>query len=294
MTIRLLDGGLGQELRRRSATPDHPLWSARQMLDEADLVQAVHEDFLRAGAEIITTNTYATTRWRLRKHGEDHRFAQVNRAACAAAIAARDAAAPLALIAGSLGPSRGSYVPERVAPISVIEPEYAELALLLAPDVDLFLCETMTTADEAFAAARAATSTGRPVWVSFTLEDAGPPRLRSGETIAAAVDRLAELTIDAFLINCTTPEAVTAGLPQLRAATQRPVGAYANGFVAIPEDFGDTAFVKDLATRCDLGPDDYAKHAARWIEAGATIIGGCCEVGPAHIARLRTMIGERA
>lgn len=291
--VRLLDGGMGQELYRRSAAPDDRLWSAREVLDQPDLVRALHEEFLRAGAEIITTVTYATTRWRMIRAGAGDRWAEANRNAVGAAELARDTVNPGALIAGSLPPLRGSYQPESVPSIATMEAEYAEQALLLAPHVDLFVAETLTTSAEAIAAARAAGSTGRPVWIAFTLTE-DEARLRGGESIAGAVAALAGLPVEAILLNCTAPEAVTVALPELaRVAGARPVGAYANGFVTIPDDYGTGSTVADLVARQNLDPDAYAAHAAQWLDAGATIVGGCCEVGPAHIARLRVLLDAR-
>lgn len=292
--IRLLDGGMGQELRRRSATPDHPLWGAKQMLDEPGLVRALHEEFLRAGAQIITTNTFGTSRWRLNRHGMWDAFAAANRAAGEAAEAAREAVNPAALIAGSLPPLRSAYRADLVLPVADAVVEYAEQALVLAPHVDVFLAETMVSALEARGAAEAALAAGKPVWVAFTLHDYGPPRLRGGETIAEAVGALADLSIGAFLLNCSTPEVVSAGMAELVAAAgATPAGGYANGFVEVPQEWALGMDVDELMLRADLDPDAYAAHASAWLDAGATIVGGCCEVGPAHIARLAALIATR-
>lgn len=289
--VRLLDGGMGQELYRRAGRPEGG-WSALDNIARAGDVRALHEEFLRAGADIITTNTYCAGRHRLNLAGAPHRVAEANRAACEAALAARDTVAPGALIAGAIGPVRVSYQPDLVPDDATVEAEVAEQAILLAPHVDLLLVETMTMGREARAAARAAGSTGRPVWVAYTLhEDAA--RLRSDEPIAAAVAALADLPVDAILLNCTAPEAIDRGMAELvRAAGGRASGAYANGFVVIPPEFGHGKSVADLDVRAELDPDAYAAHAARWIAAGATIVGGCCEVGPSHIARLKTLIEE--
>lgn len=291
--VRLLDGGMGQELRRRSSAPDDRLWSAREALDEPALVQSLHEEFLRAGAQVLTTVTYATNRWRMIRHGAGERWAEANRNACDAAEAAREAVNPAALIAGCLPPLRPSYQPEMLPDAETLEAEYAEHALLLAPHVDLFLAETLTTSREAAAAARAVATTGRPCWIAFTPADDGS-RLRGGESVATAVRALAAVPVDAILLNCAPPEAVTAALPDLARTARVPFGAYANGFVEIPPDYGTGSTVADLAARADLDPDAYATHAARWLDLGATVVGGCCEVGPVHIARLARLLGARS
>ncbi|WP_420391700.1 homocysteine S-methyltransferase family protein [Acuticoccus sp.] len=292
MTIRLLDGGMGQELYRRAGRPPAG-WSVFDNVTRQDDVRTLHEEFLAAGADVITTNTYGAGRHKLNLAGAPERFAEVNRAACSAAEAARDRVNPAALIAGALGPLRGSYQPDAVPPSDLAEAEYAEQALVLAPHVDLFICETMTMGREARAAARAAASTGRPVWVAFTLHEDGSA-LRSDEPVRLAVRALQDVAVDAVLFNCTSPEAVGRALPELVAASAgRAVGGYANGFEAIPAEYGHGKSVADLDARQEMTPDAYAEHVAAWLDAGATIVGGCCEVGPAHIARVKVLIGER-
>lgn len=293
--VVLLDGGMGQELRRRSTAGDGPLWSAQVLIDAPEIVLAVHEDFIRAGARIITTNSYATTRPRMTVAGIGDRVAELNRAAGELARQARDTCGEAVLIAGSLPPLYGSYRPEQVRPFAEIEPLYREQAEILAPYVDLFICETMSSADEARVAATAAAASGKPVWVAWTVEDsveAGARRLRSGEAIAEAARALDGLPVSAFLANCSWPESIGAAIPELVGLGDVPAGGYANGFSAIPEGWQVTEGTARLGARRDLDPEGYAGHVQSWIAAGARIVGGCCEVGPAHIARLRELIGS--
>lgn len=292
--IRLMDGGMGEALKRRSADPEHPLWSAKQMLDAPHVVRELHEAFLRAGAEIIHTNTLAANRYRLNRGGLWDKFAAVNRAAGEAAAAAREAVNPGALIAGALPPLRQPYRADLVLPVADAVPEHAEHALMLAPYVDVFVAETMVSSVEARAAVEAASSTGKPVWVAFTLHDYTPPRLRGGESVSEAIAALDDLPVAAWLINCTPPEVVTAAMPELVAAAgDVPVGASANAFVDTPGTWSAGMTVEQLMVREDLDPDAYAAHAKAWVDAGASIVGGCCKVGPAHIGRLATAIAAR-
>lgn len=292
-TPLLLDGGMGQELAARGLDTSHGLWSAQALLDDADTVMAVHRDFIEAGADVITTNTYATTRRRLDAGGDGDAFERLNHRAGELAQRAREQAGRNVLIAGSLPPIYGSYRPDRVRSVDQLEPQYREQAELLAAHVDLLLCETMSTAGEALAAARGAAAAGLPVWVSWTVADDGSGRLRSGETVSEAVAALDGIPVDAVLLNCSMPESIDAALPDLARAAARPFGAYANGFTAIAEgyDVADGANVPDA--RSDLDPARYAQAAGRWLDAGALIVGGCCEVGPAHIAELRRHLNAR-
>ncbi len=287
--ITLLDGGMGQELVRRSAQPAHPMWSAHVMINEPEIVQAVHADYLRAGARVLTLNTYSTTPGRFAKFGVPEQFAPMQRRAFDLARAAIDATGIEAELAGCLPPLVGSYHPELVPPYDDMLAEYRLIAAEQVDRVDFFLCETMSKAEEARAAATAAAETGRPVWVAWTLAETleadGGARLRSTETIAGAFAALDGLPVAALLANCCPPEVIGAAMPEL-AASGLPAGGYANGFTPIPAGFKLGQTVDMLSARTDLGPEAYADFAMGWVDQGATIVGGCCEVGPAHIAEL--------
>lgn len=292
--IVLLDGGTSLELLARSADKTPRRWSAEYLVSEPDLVRAVHRDYILAGARVVTINAYSATFTRMAMVDAVAEVPRLQRLACEIALSARDeagAAGEGVLIAGCLPPLNGTYRPDRVRGLAENLDEYRRLAALQAPHVDLFICETMSTALEARAAATAAAATGKPVWVGWSLADSGPPRLRSGETISEALAALADLPIGAVLANCSPPETITAAMPDL-VATGLPAGGYANGFTAIPLTFAPGRTKDQLTTRTDLGAAAYARFAMRWIAAGARIVGGCCEVGPAHIARLAATLRE--
>lgn len=289
--VVLMDGGMGQELRRRGLTEGPPgLWSANALLRSPESVLEIHRDYIRAGARIITTNTYSTKRPRLEPVGLGGQLEPLNRLAGELACQARDEHGPDVLIAGSLPPLHGSYRPDLVRPFDEIEPLYREQAEILAPYVDLFLCETMSSAAEAFAAATGAASTGKPIWVAWTLDEAGEGRLRSGESVTEAAAALKGLPVSGLLANCCPPESITAAMPELAALGPWPCGGYANGFALVPADWGPGDAVAALGQREDLGPEAYAGHVRAWIAAGARLVGGCCEIGPEHIAHLREML----
>jgi S-methylmethionine-dependent homocysteine/selenocysteine methylase len=170
-------------------------------------------------------------------------------------------------------------------PFDIAYPVYRRIAASLASGVDLFVCETMASAAEARAAALAGVETGLPVWVSWSLHDDTSGRLRSGESVAEAIAAVRDLPIDAFLFNCSTPESIGAALPALRRLTDRSIGAYANAFRPVPGDW-DMARDGLLALRDDISPAVYAAIVEQWERCGATIFGGCCGIGPDHIACL--------
>ena len=284
--IILTDGGMGQELLRRSKAPPTPLWSGRVLIDEPGLVRELHVDFIRAGARVITINSYAATPERLEREGVGELFEPLQKLALDLAHEAREEAGEDGvLIAGCLPPLFGSYHPSLTIPYEETLAIYRRIVAEEAGRVDLMLCETMASAEEARAAATAAAEGGRPVWVSWTLADDGPPRLRSGETLAAAAAALADIPLAARLVNCSQPEALDAALPEL-VALGGTVGAYANAFTAV-DRLKHGSSVDVLDARDDLDPEAYADFAMGWVAGGATIVGGCCEVGPEHIAVLR-------
>lgn len=289
--ITLLDGGMGQELRRRGLTQER-LWSAHTLMTRPEEVQRLHEEFIAAGANVITTANYPVTPKRFAQDGLRHRVGEVTAIARDVANRAREKHAGIR-IAGSLPPLLASYEPDAAGSYEDMLPDYEEIVAALAPGVDFFICETMASATESRAAATAAAETGKPIWVSWTLQDEQTNRLRSGETIAEALAQLDGLAIDAYLFNCCTPETMTPAIPILRALTDRPIGAYANTFVPIPKDWRRTGDrLRDL--RGDLKPDDFASFATAWFADGATLVGGCCGASPAHIDALRRLIEAAA
>ena len=293
----LLDGGMGRELRNRGVPILDTIWSANALLVAKDVVLQIHKDYIAAGADIITTNTYGVIREDLAKEGIEDKFADLNRLAGRLAIqASRSAVEPVA-VAGSLPPLRGSYRPDLVGSFDDIVPLYREQAEVLEPYVDLFLCETMSSGEEARAAATAACEFGKPVWVSYTLHEDKSGRLRSGETIAAAAAMIADLPVSGVLANCCAPESIDAAMAALVALNRGVAGGYANTFKPVPADWtldGEKETDGLLGLREDLDPEHYATHAGAWLKAGARVIGGCCGTGPAHIARLKQLIASAA
>jgi S-methylmethionine-dependent homocysteine/selenocysteine methylase len=292
--IVLLDGGMGQELIRRTGATPSPLWSAQVMLDAPQAVEDLHLDYIRAGARVITVNAYSAEPTRLKKFGDPADFVRLQRAACELACRARDragAAGAGVRIAGCLPPLEWSYRPEIARAAEEAEPVYAEVVALQAPHVDLFLCETQAAASEAAGAGRAAAASGKPVWVSWTVAEQEAGRLRSGESIAEAATALKPVPVAALMANCSSPEAVGAAMPDLKA-TGRYFGGYANAFTPFDTGHAVGSTVESLSARRDLGPAAYADHVMRWVSGGATLVGGCCETGPGHIAAIAARLGE--
>jgi len=282
--ITLLDGGMGQELTHRAPEGPTPLWATQVMLDHPGMVQEIHQDYFDAGATVATTNTYAIHRDRFIGTGLEGRFEELHNCALAEAKAATKGRAGVR-IAGSIGPLAATYRPELHPPHDEAVARYSEIARILASKVDFIICETVASLPHARAVLEGAKAADKPVWLSVTVDDEDGTKLRSGEAVAD-VCAIAADGAAAVLANCSAPEVMTAALAAL-SKCGLPYGAYANGFEQITKDFlSDKPTVDVLSARRDLGPEAYAKYALGWIEQGATIVGGCCEVGPAHITEL--------
>lgn len=278
--ITLLDGGMGQELVHRAGDKPTPLWSTQIMVDIPGLVTKVHQDFAAAGATIATANTYAIHHDRLQGTEMEGQFADLHERALSEVRASG-----AARIAGAIGPLGASYRPDRHPPMEEALPLYAEFANLLAPHCHLLICETVASVLHAQCVLKAAVATGLPVWLACTVDDSDGTKLRSGEPLADILPVAAE-GASAILVNCSAPEAIPAAM-EILSAGPLPFGAYANGFEQISDGFlKDKPTVDALQKRHDFTPEAYADHALSWVDQGATIIGGCCEVSPAHIAEI--------
>lgn len=287
-SIALLDGGLGQEINTRSsADASHSLWSVKVMQDEPDVVVRVHEEFIKAGAKVLTLNNYTASKPRLARFGMEDKFKQTHQLAINLLGRALDNAATNRSdvnIAGCLMPLAASYVASAALGYEESYDQYCELIEVQINAVDVFLVETISNITEARAAADALASFGQPAYIGLTLNDDLSKTLRSGEPLDEAIDQLGKARAEAIMINCCFPEAVDNVLPTLRDCGLK-FGAYANGFTSI-EALAPGANVDSLQARKDLNPEAYSAHALRWADAGASIVGGCCEIGPAHIAHL--------
>jgi S-methylmethionine-dependent homocysteine/selenocysteine methylase len=298
----LLDGGTGRELLRLGAPFRQPEWSALALIEAPEFVSRVHQGYIDAGADVITTNSYAVVPF----HIGAARFRERGFALAALsgklARAAADAAPRAIRVAGSLPPVCGSYRPD-LFDAAVARPVLAELVSALELSVDLWLAETVSSQAEMELVSEVLCASRHPWWGSYTLNDdpacASAPRLRSGEAIESAVVHAARLGARAVLFNCSQPEviagAVAAARRALDAATAPgglhvQVGAYANAFPPQPATASANADLNALRT--DLGPAQYLNWVDRWLADGAEIVGGCCGVGPEHIALIRAAINR--
>jgi len=297
--VLLLDGATGTELQRRGVDTSLPLWSARALLEAPAVLRAIHADYIAAGADIVTTNTFRTHRRTLTRAGLGERTHELTQLAVTIAREAAQQVDRKIFVAGSISPLEDCYAPQLVPPDGELWIEHAEMARDLAQaGCDLLLVETMNTIREAVIAARCAAVTGLPVCVSFVAglngqppdqidrseidEDLATLTLLSGESIEEAVQAVQRLRPAAILINCVPLAYIDRAFAELRAAHHGPIGLYAN--VGHADDQVGWTLTDDVQ------PAAYAQHARQWMRQGAAIIGGCCGTMPDHIAALKDLL----
>jgi S-methylmethionine-dependent homocysteine/selenocysteine methylase len=302
----VMDGGTGSELQKRGVNvmrgvttkrrPKSPLsskvktttglgvWSASANLDAPEVVRAIHEDYLNAGADILISNNFYTSRAMLSIVGEEDRWEEYTRRGAELAIQARDAVKPAAYVAGGFAP-----------PLSGdLRKEYEGQARILSEaGVDILLAEFLggdTVHESAIAdcvtAAEVCEKTGLPVFLGLcNVTEEG--KMQHGESFSELVAALKGHRVDALFLMCSTPEEISACMPGLRSAYDGPIGAYGHFGYDVNPKFGSSPdelyFVIDNTVHT---PARYAEFARQWKEMGAQIIGGCCGTGPEHIAEL--------
>ncbi len=279
----ILDGAMGTELARHGVPIELPLWSAAAIRSTPGIVRQIHLDYIRAGADIITTATFRTDTRTFGKAGLDRREAE--QATRLAIELARDAGEQAKTerkiwIAGSMSPLEDCYHPELTPDKNTAFREHREKAgWLAAGGVDVILIETMNTAREALAASIAALETGLPVLTSFILNSGGD--IFNGDDLPETVRDLTSEGIHGYALNCTHHSTITKAIEKLVTTIGPPMAVYANAGIFDPL----CGWQEDP----QFNPQFYAGVADRWHRLGVRIIGGCCGTTPEHIRALGSL-----
>ncbi|MBI5865120.1 MAG: homocysteine S-methyltransferase family protein [Planctomycetes bacterium] len=289
----ILDGAMGTELERRGVPTPAPLWSAAALWKHARTIETIHREFVDAGADILVANTFRTNPRTLERVRRLADGPDLNRLAVEIAREAAKSArgGRRIFVAASVAPSEDCYRPDLVPDRLALVREHGRLAEWLADArPDLIWIETMNTVLEASIAAAAAIAVELPVAVSWVLRRDGA--LLGGESIRAAADAILPLSPVCLGLNCTPPAGLTANLPRLveiavdREEDKQP-------FVAAYAHIGNKTPTPGWNTTESPTPEEYAGEAARWVELGATIVGGCCGTTPDHIRALARTLSPR-
>ena len=307
----LLDGGTGSELQRRGAdvlkgaTDRLKAWSATANLEFADVVQQVHQDYLRVGADIIISNNFWTIPSRLEGIGLRDRWQEYARAAGENALAARDAGNAEAYVAGGIAaPTMQTLADSPVPDVefmgeAAFREEFTDHAKLLADvGVDLILAEYVGFIADCVAAVDACAEAGLPVFLGVRHIGADGKMQYNGESLSDLGAALKGHPVDAVLLMCSHPEAISAGLPVLREAFDGPIGGYPNLGYNPTGPIVDRPMLtnqmpaegRDVFQIRDYSPSRLAEFAGEWKGMGAQIIGGCCASGPEHIMEMRPVV----
>ncbi|UCD36662.1 MAG: homocysteine S-methyltransferase family protein [Fidelibacterota bacterium] len=280
----LLDGAMGTELDQRGVDVSLPLWSASALTTAPEIISTIHQDYLAAGAQILTANTFRTTTYTYMRAGLSEQEARVaaQRASEKAVALARDACqkhtSQYQLVAGSIAPIGDCYTPSDYPGRELAQRTYSELTLWLAnAGVGLLLLETHINLEEAEIALRMAGGTGLPVWISYLINR--DLRLLGGTSLHEAVKTAEAEGAQGILINCVTLPVAKIGVEALTNMTSLPFGVYANAGCSQPSIDGK---IEDC-----VSDTEFASAACEWVKAGARIVGGCCGTTPQTIALLR-------
>ncbi|WP_369788007.1 homocysteine S-methyltransferase family protein [Rouxiella sp. WC2420] len=297
--IVILDGGMGRELARMGAPFRQPEWSALALMEAPRFVRQAHDAFISAGSQVITTNSYAVVPFHVGDEVFAERGAELIALSGKLAREAADAAIVPVKVGGSLPPVLGSYRPDLFEPLKA----KALLEVLVAgltDYVDFWLAETQSSIAEVELVREVVGEDARPLWLSFTLQDTLNPQgqalLRSGESVADAVKAALRLSAKAVLFNCSRPEVMASAVTEARTTAQQQdsdldIGVYANAFEPSDNKRGANEGLSEM--RKDTDPQGYLGFAEEWVAAGATMVGGCCGIGPEHIAALTQALASR-
>lgn len=278
----LIDGATGTEIERRGVPMLDDAWNGGGALSHPEVLRTVHEEYLHQGAQIVISNTFATSRHALRDAGVERDFRALNHDGVALAIEARERTAmPQALVAGGI--SYWSWSGRHPA-LEDLRNNITEQARILGDaGADLLMLEMMIDLDRMTVTLDAARQAGLPVWAGLTCgpDKAGRMSLRNGDPLEDALKLLRSRGVPVVIIMHTEVQYIDACLDVLDAHWQGPVGVYAHS-----ARFVDNKCVFDSA----MSPEDYAAHAERWLARGVQIVGGCCGIGVGHIAALRPLV----
>ena len=289
---RILDGGMGQELLARGMEPNGTLWSANALLQDKyhKLLLDTHLDFINSGAEVIVTTTFTTRRMRLRDNNVEDKFEYLNTKAGEIAKKAKDLN-PHVLIAGGLPPQYLTYEADTRSDNEIRENFY-EQAKLLDPFIDFFYFDVLSSVKEFKLAIEAIRSFNKPYLVGAHISEG--VRLPSGENISDIISKIEHKYLLGLILSCISPENYEQNLNEIKNLGI-PFGFKLNGFVTTKPNSGYTnSFKKSktgnpnefLGQRKDLTPKNMALIVKKFKDAGATILGGCCETRPEHIREM--------
>ena len=293
--VRILDGGMGQELLSNGLISKGTLWSSTALLEEKyhELVVDTHLSFIQSGADVIVTNNFSSRRQRLIQNNIENKFDYLNKKAGELAIKARDKSKKNILIAGSLPGQNDTYVADE-REISLIKKNFYDQANIIKPYVDFFYLDVVSSGKEVEAALEVTEKINLPVLVGLHVKKNG--RLPSGESISEVVQTYKNNNWLGLITACVSLEIINKTLSEIKNLNV-PYGFKANLWGVdepLPVHQFNTAKFDEigknpnisLGTREGVTGKILCSFAKKIVDNGATIIGGCCETKPEHIKEI--------
>ena len=297
----ILDGGMGGELRDNyPEVPDQgKLWSTAYLIHKPDYVVDLHRRYIRAGADVITTNNYSTVPGYLEGMGLMDRLEELVKLSGQLAEKAVDSMRPTTerpiLIAGCIPPLQYSYQGEKNIKMEEATLLYEKIATALKPYAHFYICETMSSLDEAIASLTGVSRVAdKPIWISLCLQDNEKCLLHSEEPLKEVLTEVLDKfpRILGVSLNCANHFAITKGLDIVMEAVKgrkkvKYIAAYANDRYPLPDKETVIKFTNAFETGVHyqrvLTVEEYRAVVKCWVEKGCNVVGGCCGVGPAYI-----------
>jgi S-methylmethionine-dependent homocysteine/selenocysteine methylase len=277
----LIDGATGTEIEHRGVPQLENAWNGGGALSHPDIVRQVHTDYIREGAEIVISNTFATSRHALHDAGEGDRFESYNRRGVELACEARTQMnAPGVLVAGGI--SYWSWSGDHPSLDELLQSVRIQAQTMANAGVDLFMLEMMIDIDRMLVTLEAAQSVNLPIWAGLTCEPInGEICLRNGDKLVDAVDELMQRDVPLISIMHTNVEYIDGCLDVLDQHWPRHAGIYAH-----TGEYDNGYRLADTV----MSVEDYAQHVQSWLQRDVQLVGGCCGFGVAHIAALREIV----
>ena len=288
----ILDSAMGTELAYRGYDlPDwkESIWSAKALNDGQDLIRSIHEDNITAGCNVITTSNYYATPLILNGMGKKYNYLELTKIAIQLAQKAVDSKNKNVMIAGSFPPINISFRPDLIPSNNQLIDFYSSISELYTNNVDLILCETISSIQEAQIASKIALENFHRVWLSWTVRGIDFKLLPSKELLSDAVKNLSKTKIEYQLVNCAHADLTTEAIKILKEHTDN-FGAYANSSIYDPskdslENYESVDEIHHHHSN-EINCSDYLKHVKDWIGLGAKVVGGCCTTRPEHIKEI--------
>ncbi len=293
---KILDGGMGQELLARGMEPNGTLWSANAILNDKyhKLLLDTHLDFIKAGAEVIVTTTFTTRKTRLKDNQIENKFEYLNKKAGEIAQKAKKIY-PNVLIAGGLPPQFLTYEADTRSE-DEIKSDFYDQAKILNPYIDFFYFDVLSSVREFRIAMQSIEEFDKPYLIGAHISEG--TKLPSGEKISEIINKINHKKLLGIILSCISPENYELNLKEIKNLGV-PFGFKLNAFIKTnPKPNYTGAYKKSktgnpnefLGVREDLTPERMAIFAQKFKDAGATILGGCCETRPAHIKEMAKLI----